>query len=123
MKYKNNIKRIILCLLFIYSLKISYLFTIDETKSFILDNYGRYSIFHGVNVVVKLPPYLPDLDKFDPYMSLNTEYDLKTMKRLGFNNVRLGVMWEAVEIQPNVYDYEYLDKVEKIINDLGDNGI
>ena len=53
-------------------------FSIDSTKSFILDNEGRYSVFHGANVIVKLPPYLPDLDKFDPLNSLNTEYDLKT---------------------------------------------
>ena len=109
--------------LFILLIKASYFFSIDSSKSFILDNTGRYSIFHGVNVVVKLPPYLPNLDLFDPYMSLNTKYDLDTMKRLGFNMVRLGVMWEAVERQPNIYDYDYLDKVEKIINTLGENGI
>ena len=109
--------------LFILSIKASYFFSIDSSKHFILDNNGRYSIFHGVNVVVKLPPYLPNLDQFDPYMSLNTQYDLETMKRLGFNMVRLGVMWEAVEKQPNIYDYDYLDKIEKIINKLGENGI
>jgi len=102
--------------LFILLIKASNFFSIDSSKSFILDNAGRYSIFHGVNVVVKLPPYLPNLDLFDPYMSLNTKYDLDTMKRLGFNIVRLGVMWEAVERQPNIYDYDYL--VEKIINFL-----
>jgi len=98
-------------------------FSIDSTKSFILDNEGRYSVFHGVNVIIKLPPYLPDLDKFDPLNSLNTEYDLKTMKKMGFNMVRLGVIWEAVERQPGVYDMEYLKKVEEIINTLGKNGI
>ena len=98
-------------------------FSIDSTKSFILDNEGRYSVFHGVNVIIKLPPYLPDLDKFDPMNSLNTEYDLKTMKKMGFNMVRLGVIWEAVERQPGVYDMEYLQKVEEIINTLGKNGI
>ena len=98
-------------------------FSIDSTKSFILDNEGRYSIFHGVNVIIKLPPYLPDLDKFDPLNSLNTEYDLKIMKKMGFNMVRLGVIWEAVERQPGVYDMEYLQKVEEIINTLGKNGI
>ena len=123
MDYLYNLKSIIKFLILIISLKISYLFSIDSSKSFILDNYGRYSIFHGANVVVKLPPYLPDLENFDPFMSLNTKYDLDTMKRLGFNNVRLGVMWESVEIQPNVYDYDYLDKVENIINVLGQNGI
>ena len=98
-------------------------FSIDSTKSFILDNEGRYSVFHGVNVIIKLPPYLPDLDKFDPLNSLNTEYDLKTMKKMGFNMVRLGVIWEAVERQPGVYDMDYLQKVEEIINTLGKNGI
>ena len=98
-------------------------FSIDSTKSFILDNEGRYSVFHGVNVIIKLPPYLPDLDKFDPLNSLNTENDLKTMKKMGFNMVRLGVIWEAVERQPGVYDMEYLQKVEEIINTLGKNGI
>ena len=98
-------------------------FSIDKTKNFILDNEGRCSIFHGVNVIVKLPPYLPDLEKFDPLTSLNTEYDLKVMKKLGFNMIRLGVIWEAVERQPGVYDMDYLEKVEEIINKLGENGI
>ena len=98
-------------------------FSIDPTNRFILDKHGRYSIFHGGNVVVKLPPYLPILDKFDYQYSLNTPHDLETMKRLGFNSVRLGVIWEAVEKAPGVYDDEYLDKVEQIINTLGENGI
>ena len=98
-------------------------FSIDPTNRFILDKHGRYSIFHGGNVVVKLPPYLPILDKFDYQYSLNTPHDLETMKRLGFNSVRLGVIWEAVEKAPGIYDDEYLDKVEQIINTLGENGI
>lgn len=44
--------------------------TIDpETRTY-RDEFGRARIFHGQNVVVKLPPYLPILDKFDPQMSL-----------------------------------------------------
>ena len=35
------------------------------------------------------------------------------------NFVRLGVMWEAVEREPGVYDHEYLDKVETLINRFG----
>ena len=107
----------------IYIISISSKFTIDPTKRFILDKNGRYSIFHGGNVVVKLPPYLPILDKFDYQYSLNTPHDLETMKRLGFNMVRLGVIWEAVEKSPGVYDQDYLNKVEEIINTLGKNGI
>jgi endoglycosylceramidase len=41
----------------------------------------------------------------------------------GFNFVRLGVMWESVERTPGVYDEEYLDLIEEIINNLGEKGI
>lgn len=41
----------------------------------------------------------------------------------GQNFVRLGVMWEAVERSENVYDDDYLDKIEILINKLGDAGI
>jgi endoglycosylceramidase len=39
------------------------------------------------------------------------------------NFMRLGVMWEAVERSPGVYNDTYLDEVEKLINKLGENGI
>ena len=39
------------------------------------------------------------------------------------NFVRLGVMWEAVEKQPGVYDYEYLARIDKLITKLGAAGI
>lgn len=41
----------------------------------------------------------------------------------GFNFVRLGVMWEAVERSPGVYDDEYLAKVTDLVNSLGEAGI
>lgn len=37
--------------------------------------------------------------------------------------VRLGVMWEAVERSPGVYNMTYLDEVDKLINTLGENGM
>ena len=67
------------------------------------DDQGRARIFHGHNIVVKLPPYLPDLEKFDPQMSL-VEEDLKNFEAWGVTIVRLGVMWEAVEKLPGQYD-------------------
>jgi len=39
------------------------------------------------------------------------------------NFVRLGVMWEAVEIAEGVYNQTYLDEIEKLINKLGEHGI
>ena len=41
----------------------------------------------------------------------------------GFNLVRLGVMWEAVERTEGAYDDTYLEKVEALINKLGAAGI
>ncbi len=70
-----------------------YSFSIDNTNKYILDSNGRAIIFHGVNVVYKLPPYIPKTDKFDPYFSLSKE-DILIMKKLGFNLVRLGIIWE-----------------------------
>ena len=42
------------------------------TRKFI-DDSNRTVIFHGVNIVVKQPPYLPITDHFDPQMSLSAE--------------------------------------------------
>ena len=123
MKLIPFLKLFIFFIILFNQLISSYQFSIDPTHRFILDNYGRYSIFHGGNVVVKLPPYLPTLDVFDYQYSLNTKEDLETMKRLGFNSIRLGVIWEAVEKKPGEYDMDYLNKVEQIINTLGENGI
>ena len=57
----------------------AYFFKIDPTKRFIIDKYGRRTVFHGVNVVVKLPPYIPNTDSFDPFFSLSSE-DIEYMK-------------------------------------------
>lgn len=79
-------------------------------------------MLHGVNVVYKVDPYIPSDEGFDGEDSLNDE-DIANLKKWGFNLVRLGVMWEAVEREPGVYDETYLDKVETLINKLGDAGI
>merc|ERR1740139_67700 len=79
------------------------------------DEFGRARIFHGTNVVVKLPPYLPREDEFDPIYSI-VEKDLEYMKMWGIKLVRLGVLWEAVETAPGVWNYDYLNSLDKLIN-------
>lgn len=87
------------------------------------DEANRSVLFHGVNIVYKVPPYLPSLrGDFDPELSLN-QFDIDNLRKWGMNFVRLGVMWEAVETKPGVYDQDYLDKVESLINRLGEAGI
>ena len=87
-----------------------------------VDQYGRRLVFHGVNAAFKLPPYLPQTDSFDPQLSISSE-DIVFMQQWGFNLVRFAIFWEAVEIQPGVYNYTYLAQVNSIINTLGKAGI
>ena len=63
-------------------------------------------LFHGVNVVYKEHPYIPSFgsdDKFDDQESL-IAFDMGNLQKWGMNHVRLGVMWEAVETGPGVYN-------------------
>ena len=45
--------------------------SVDTDNTLFLDQYGRYAVYHGVNVVRKLPPFYPDLDHFDANNSLS----------------------------------------------------
>jgi endoglycosylceramidase len=87
-----------------------------------LDPFNRSTIFHGVNVVYKTPPYIPITSSFDPQLSLNNA-DIANLVSWGFNFVRLGVMWEAVETSMGVYNQTYLNLIVNLINNLGKNGI
>ncbi len=76
-----------------------------------------------MNIVYKVPPYIPTSENgFDPENSV-TDQDIDDLVRWGFNFVRLGVMWEAVERAPGQYNLTYLDEVESLINRLGEKGI
>lgn len=97
--------------------------TVNTTTRFMIDGARRPTIFHGVNVVYKVDPYIPTMNStFDAQISLNDQ-DIEDMVKWGFNFVRLGVMWEAVERAPGVYNQTYLEEVEKLINKLGARGI
>ena len=95
---------------------------IDSSSRFFVDQDDRQVLLHGVNVVYKVDPYIPSTGDWDTEDSLD-DHDIELLKQWGFNFVRLGVMWEAVEREEGVYDEEYLNKVETMINKLGDAGI
>ena len=61
-------------------------FFIKDNK--IYDSEGGTRIFHGVNVVEKVPPY------YDIHFN---ETDMKKLKSWGINGMRLGMMWPGVE--------------------------
>lgn len=82
--------------------------SINPKTKLMHDQYGRTAMFHGVNIVAKTPPYIPVNNTFDPVFSL-LDSEVDDLARWGFNVVRLGVMWEAVEVAPGVYNDTYLD--------------
>ena len=69
-----------------------------------------------------MDPYIPSNGDFDAGDSLNDQ-DIQNLVSWGMNFVRLGVMWEAVERSPGVYDMDYLNKVDNLITRLGEAGI
>jgi len=109
-------------LLVLFCLILHILNKIIQKKSKFIDENGRHRIFHGVNIVYKLPPYIPTNETFHPFLSFNSD-DLVYMKKFGFNLVRLGIMWESIETSPGVYDYDLLNKYEYLVNFLGKNEI
>ena len=62
---------------------------------YMTDNLGRVVQLHGVNAVYKLAPYRMTVDPGKPN-TLN-DADAARMQRLGFNVVRLGVLWQGIE--------------------------
>ena len=60
---------------------------VNTTTHRLVDGYNRERYFHGVNVVVKGPPWIPRQDKFDPYWSF-VEEDMQMLKDWGLNAIR-----------------------------------
>ena len=60
---------------------------VNPATNRIVDSSGRERYFHGVNVVMKGPPWLPAMDKFDPIMSF-VEEDMQLLQNLGLNAIR-----------------------------------
>ncbi|KYQ99939.1 hypothetical protein DLAC_03906 [Tieghemostelium lacteum] len=102
---------------------INALIKVNTANQMLIDD-SDYStrIFHGVNVVYKIPPYHPQTDQFDPVTSLTNE-DIQNLKNWGFNLVRLGVMWPGVEPVKNEYNQTYLETMATIVEALGNASI
>jgi endoglycosylceramidase len=96
--------------------------SINPGSRLMVDQYGRSVIMHGVNIVPKTYPYIPKNDTFDPVFSL-TDDEIEGLSNWGFNVVRLGMMWQAVETTQGVYNDTYLDEMEALINKMGAKGI
>jgi endoglycosylceramidase len=77
----------------------------------ITDARGRVVIVHGINMVYKLPPYYPAKIGFG-------DNDAAFLARIGFDAVRVGVIWKAVEPSPGHYDDGYLRQIAVTVRTL-----
>ena len=82
----------------------------------ITDADGRVVELHGMNEVAKFPPYEPAATGFG-------EDDAAFLAAEGYNVVRVGVIWKALEPQPGVYDDAYLSSIAATVDTLGKHGI
>jgi endoglycosylceramidase len=82
----------------------------------ITDARGRAVIVHGINMVYKLPPYYPAKIGFG-------DDDAAFLARIGFNAVRVGVIWKAVEPSPGQYDDGYLRHIASTVRTLARHGV
>ena len=86
MAIRSSCKILITCLLI---LELATAISIKNRK--LVDDEGREIRFHGTNVVVKVPPYMPIIDYFEPNFSFAKE-DMENCTKWGFNGIRLGMM-------------------------------
>ena len=80
---------------------------VNPNNSMFVDQYNRYTIYHGVNAVYKIFPFHPDLEHFNTNYSL-TDHDLYNLKHWGMNVIRLHCAWEGIEPQKGQYNYTYI---------------
>ena len=80
------------------------------------DSVGRVVVLHGFNQVYKVPPYEPSADGFG-------DDDAAFLAANGFNAMRVGVIWAAVEPQPLSYDDNYLASIAQTVATLASHGI
>lgn len=96
---------------------------VDPNSQHFVDEYGRVRIFHGVNVVYKLPPFLPNLTHFDPQNSL-TDDDLANLQKWGFNVIRFYTAWVGVNPKSeNEVDQDYLSQLSTAVQMMENKGI
>ncbi|HUI04112.1 MAG TPA: cellulase family glycosylhydrolase [Acidimicrobiales bacterium] len=62
---------------------------------FLEDRYGRAALVHGVDLVYKVPPYEVEVTGSGP--NVLTADEARQMAALGFDVVRLGVIWKGLE--------------------------
>jgi endoglycosylceramidase len=82
----------------------------------ITDAAGRVVVLHGMNMVTGPPGGTPERVGFG-------RDDARFLRRNGFNTVRLGLYYSAVEPSPGRYNDHYLDSLARTARLLAKHGI
>jgi hypothetical protein len=87
----------------------------------ISDGYGNTVLLRGVNVnqLVDFYQPRPEVPATEPL----TEADFAQIASYGFNVVRLGLSWSALEPQRGELDQTYLQRIDQAVRWAGDHGI
>ena len=79
------------------------------------DAHGRARLFRGVN--------LSGRSKQPPFVPFDDPRDMAPLRDMGFNAIRLLVIWEAVEPQRGFIDREYLQRLSRFVEQAQRQGI
>lgn len=86
---------------------------------YLVDEFGRTVIVHGLNFVWKKAPYVPP-NTAEGF----TATDAQWLYDHGFNGARLGIMWPGVNpTAPGVADPTYFAKWDRIVDLMAEKGI
>jgi endoglycosylceramidase len=89
---------------------------VGHAGRWITDADGRVVVMHGTNLVYKVAPFYPAASPFGAS-------DAAFLRSLGFTAVRVGVLWEALEPHPGVYDDAYLSRIAATVDVLRRHGL
>lgn len=89
---------------------------LGHSGRWITDDSGRVVILHGLNMVNKQAPYTPAAAGFGQVAA-------ETLASNGFDVVRLGVLYQAVEPSPGVIDHAYLKSLATTVAQLSSRGV
>lgn len=79
------------------------------------DPKGRTVILNGINHVTKVPE--------NRYLNDNDELLFRQFRDWGFNCIRYGIYWNALEPEPGKIDESYLNEIDKRVKWARDNNL
>jgi endoglycosylceramidase len=89
---------------------------VGHSGRWLTDSEGQVLTLHGLNMVYKQPPYEPSAAGFGDAAAATLADD-------GFDVVRLGVIYAAVEPEPGMYSQSYVDSIAQTVSELAKRGV